>query len=334
MPLASVLLAATLQGACAPSDGLQAICGPVASEDLVRLGTTPWLIASGLNVGAPAHLYLIDTRNQRSRPLFPQGQPRMQIDAAYKDVCPSPPRLGTMSLDGLAIRPATRGKAPVLFAANHGDRMSIEVFRIDGGGNPSLTWIGCVPMPKGTLPNAVAPLADGGFVATSFRNPEAPLEENTGGVWEWHAESGWHRLPIGDVPGANGIALSPDERTVYVSAWSARRLLVLKRSSPTGKEIPLDFLPDNLHWADDGSLLVAGQRAKPKDIDACGASSCPQEWAVARVDVARATVTPVMSRKGNDVINYACGALQVGDTLYLTLRGAPRVAWVKVNDLH
>jgi hypothetical protein len=334
MPLASVLLAATLQASCPPSDGLQGICGPVASEDLVRIGNTPWLVASGLNVGTPAHLYLIDTRTRRSRPLFPQGQPRMRVDPAFKSVCPAPPKLDALSLDGLALRPAARGSAPMLLAANHGDRRSIEIFRIDGGNNPSLTWIGCVPMPKGTLPNAVAPLADGGLIATSFRNPDAPPDENTGGIWEWHADSGWHRLPIGDVPGANGLALSPDERTLYVSAWSARRLLVLNRNSPTGKEIPLDFLPDNLHWAPDGSLLVAGQRAQPKDITACGASSCPQEWTVARVDVASLAVTPILNRKGSEIINYVCGALQVGDTLYLTLRGAPRVAWVNVRELH
>src|SRR5690349_12118747 len=148
MPLAAAfVLAATLQTACAPGDGLEAICGPVASEDLARIPGTSLLVASGLNTGAPAHLYLIDTRNKRSRVLFPQGRPRMNVDNAFKGICPSAPRLDAMSLDGLAIRSATRGREASLLAANHGDRHAIEVFRIDGGANPSLTWIGCVPMP-------------------------------------------------------------------------------------------------------------------------------------------------------------------------------------------
>lgn len=338
MPFAALVLAATLQTACGPGDGLGAICGPVASEDLARIPGTPLLIASGLNTGTSAHLYLVDTRNKRSRTLFPQGQPRMSVDNAYKAICPAPPKLAGMSLDGLAIRPAARGTPATLLAANHGDRHAIEIFRIDGGANPSLTWTGCVPMPKGTLANGVVALSDGGLVATSFRDPDdtqawSRMEkgEGTGGVWEWHADSGWRRLPIGDIPGANGLEISPDERTLYISAWAAKRLLVVSRNSPVGREIPLDFLPDNIHRADDGSLLVAGQRAKVQDIAACGGTACPQEWAVVRIDLAKATVTPVLAGKGSEGVNYACGALQVGDTIFVTLRGAPKIGWLSSN---
>jgi len=188
-------------------------------------------------------------------------------------------------------------------------------------------------MPKGTLANAVVPLSDGGLVATSFRDPDDPQAwarmekgEGTGGVLEWHPGQDWRRLPIGDIPGANGLAISPDERTLYISAWAARRLLVISRNSPTGREIPLDFLPDNIHRAADGSLLIAGQRATVKDVAACGAS-CPQEWVVVRVDVAKAAITPLLSGKGSESFNYACGALQVGDTIFVTLRGAAKIAW-------
>ena len=41
--------------ACSPSDGLSYVCGPAASEDLARIPGTPWLVAGGLNIGAPAH---------------------------------------------------------------------------------------------------------------------------------------------------------------------------------------------------------------------------------------------------------------------------------------
>jgi hypothetical protein len=57
------VLAAALATHCLPDEGIAAICGPVASEDLARIPGTRWLIASGLNIGAPAHLYLIDSRS-------------------------------------------------------------------------------------------------------------------------------------------------------------------------------------------------------------------------------------------------------------------------------
>jgi hypothetical protein len=89
--------------ACAPEQNLQFICGPVASEDLARVPGTRWLIASGLNIGTPAHLYFIDTKNQSSAVAFPVGMPRMQVDRAVTPECNAPLDLSRMSIDGLAL---------------------------------------------------------------------------------------------------------------------------------------------------------------------------------------------------------------------------------------
>jgi hypothetical protein len=67
---------------CAPESGLQFICGPVASEDLARIPGTPWLIASGLNLGAPAHFYLIDTRDHSVTTLDVGAAPNMSSVAS------------------------------------------------------------------------------------------------------------------------------------------------------------------------------------------------------------------------------------------------------------
>ncbi|MET0291356.1 MAG: hypothetical protein ABW136_03260 [Steroidobacteraceae bacterium] len=332
MPLAAAILAAALPATCLPSEGIDAICGPVASEDLARVPRTPWLIASGLNVGAPANLYAIDTGGNTSQPMSIALPPP---EAAWRDGCSAPPKRDGWSIDGINLRVGADGLT--LFAANHGDRHAIELFRITASTSLSATWIGCVPMPEGTLANAVVPLKDGGLIATSFYDPRDSRAwtrmaggENTGSVWEWQRKSGWRKLPIA-VSGANGLELSTDERTLYVSAWSGRRLVLFDRRSGAASELPLDFLPDNIKRQDDGTLLVAGQRARVEDIAACQGPACPQPWVIARVDPRSRSVTSLLARNGSDVIGYACAALLVGDTLYFTARGDARISRARLQ---
>jgi hypothetical protein len=324
---------------CLPGDGLGYICGPVASEDLVAVPGTPWLVASGLNIGTPAHLYLIDDRTRRARVLFPVGTPEMQLDPTLHSDCKAPPQLASLSVDGLGLR-TTGNRQHLLYAANHGDRYAIEIFRLDARPTlPTLAWVGCVAMPIGTLPNAVVPLADGGLIISSFHDPRDKQAwqrmsrgENTGSVWEWHAGKGVHKIDIGPVSGANGLAISADERTLYVSAWSSSQLLVIDRLSLARRHLPLGFMPDNIKRNDDGTLLVAGQRGNILQIGNCGAS-CPQDWLIAQIDPAKASVTTLISRHGNELLNYACTALKLGQTVYITARGDQRIAFASLTSL-
>ena len=331
------MLAALVSNPCPPDSGMAAICGPVASEDLARIPGTRWLVASGLNIGTPANLYLVDVRSKRSGVLFPGRMAAIQMQAAFRGHCPGPLRPDRMSLDGLGIRSGTKDSPVMLLAANHGDRHAIEFFRIDLRPDPELTWVGCVPMPAGTLANAVVPLADGGMLVSSFHDPRdadawnrMERGEATGGVWEWHASSGWRLLTTDGIPGANGIELSADGRTLYVSAWASSQLRVIDRASGAQRIVPLDFRPDNIHRAPDGTLLLGGQRAAVRDIAACGAA-CPQPWLVARFDPATGNLGTLASGSGSKAINYACGALEVDGELFMTLRGEPRIAWAPLE---
>jgi hypothetical protein len=314
------VLAAALTNTCPSENGLAGICGPVASEDLAQIPGTHWLIASGLNVGSPANLYLIDSRRKHSSVLFPRNNPRMRVQHAFRSVCSSPPQLSKLSIDGLSVRAASKGTPAMLFAANHGDRHAIEVFSIGTRGNPSLTWVGCVPMPKGTLANSVVALSDSQAWNRMDRG------EATGGAWEWYKERGWNLLPTGGIAGANGLEVSVDERTLYVSAWASEELLIFDRAGGSKRVVPLGFRPDNIHRSMGEVLLVAGQRAAVRDIAACG-PSCPQPWVVTRIDPKTQTITRLFSGDGSSTINYACGALEVEGTLFMTLRGAARIAW-------
>ncbi len=336
--IAAAVIAVSLAAAgsvqdCAPRHGLGFVCGPVGSEDIAQVPGTRWLIASGLDLGGGGHLYLVDGEAKRAR-VLEVGT------AAPNPGCPGPPDLGKLSTDGLALRPGAGGRH-LLYAANHGDRRAIEMFRIDARAEiPTATWTGCAPMPEHTLPNAVAALSGGRLIVSSFHDPDdqqawvrMARQEPTGSVWEWRPGSGFRRLELGPISGANGVEVSRDERTLYVSAWSASKLVEIDLKTRRRRDIPLDFLPDNIKRLPGGALLVGGQKTTVASIAACNGPQCPQDWVVARVDPRSGRATPLVSRHGDASVNYAATGLHVGNTLYITVRGDRRIAYIPVSAL-
>jgi hypothetical protein len=332
-----LILSVLAVGAAAAADAsgaLRYITGPVASEDLVRVPDTDWLIASGMNVGRPAHLYLIDTVHKSASILFPMDGVTAQAPAQPTGACNGPPDLARMSTDGLALRAGTGGMH-TLYVANHGDRMAVEFFTVDArGSRPRLHWAGCAPLPPGTLPNAVTILPDGGLLVISFYDPtdksawaRMAAGKNTGRILQWHADRGYEPVANSATSGGNGIETSADGSLIYASSWSARRLVILSRQDGSRREIPLGFMPDNIHRLADGSLLIAGQRTTVAAIEACTGAPCPQPWVVARVQPRSGRIQPLLSGTGSALISYACGALIVNGTLYVTARGEQRIAY-------
>ncbi len=316
-------------------DDLGLILGPVGSEDIVRVPGTPWLIASGLNLGAPAQLSLIDTRTKSAVPIVLTCLP-----GAEGDQDAPPPDLSRMSTDGLALREGIGGKH-LLYAANHGDRYAIEIFAVDAdAARPAVRWAGCARLPPNALPNAVRPLPDGSLLVICPYDPTDPdcwsrmaRGENTGRILKWRAGRGIEELPNSAMSGGNGLEVSADGSVVYASAWSARELVVLSLRDGGRRAIALDFLPDNIHAMADGTLLVAGQRTTVEAIAACTGASCPQPWVVAKIDPRSAEVRPLLSGEGTARVNYACGALVVGDTMYVTVRGDRCIVYRAMSEL-
>lgn len=321
---ASVGAAAT---ACAPEEGLAFLCGTGAAEEVVAIPGTPWLISSALHLGAPATLHLIDRVTARVKPLTPH----VAAEPPSGD-CPGPPDFTRWSTDGLAARRDMDGRVQ-LYAANHGDRQAIEFLTLRRVGNDAvLTWTGCARMPAGTLANAIAIDGDD-IIITSFHDPadaqawqRLARAQPVSSVWQWRAGTGFSRLPFGPLSGANGVAISPDRRQIYVSAWAEGAIAVLDRDTGAVRRIRPGFLPDNLHLTSDGKLLVAGQVTSPAAIAGCGAQ-CPQPWRVATFDPARETFETIATGAGSVTVNYACGAQVIGDRLWITVRGADRIAW-------
>lgn len=330
--IAATAVGRTAQQGCTPQGGLSFLCGPESSEDLVRLPGTRWLIASGLNVGHPAHLFLIDTRTRAVSAVYPDAAVKPRAAAGLPSRCVAAPDPATFSIDGLALRPGQQG-VHTLYASNHGGREAIEVFEVDARGRrPVLRWTGCIPMPTGTRPNAVTVLPDGGVLAISFHDPADPKAwermargEDTGRIFEWQPDQGLREVPGSHMSGGNGIAVSADATEIYASAWSGARLVVLSRPTGQRREIPLPFLPDNLHRLDDGTLLVGGQRTTVGAVARCQGPRCPQPWVVARVDPSSGSVETLLEGPGDARVDYACGAIAVDGTLYVTVRGDRRL---------
>ena len=330
---------------CNPAGKLGFVCGPLNSEDLVQVAGTKWIVASGMDGGAAGQhgsLHLIDAQNKSWKVLFPGSNPRLQPDKTNYGDCPGIPDLGKFGAHGLNLRPGSDGM-DTLYAVNHGGRESIEIFALDArGAEPTVTWIGCAVMPAHTWPNSVAPLPDGGMVVTDMfdaKDPKAPDKlaagQNTGAVYEWQPRKGFTLVPGSQMSGNNGVEVSRDGKWIYVAAWGNKAVVRLSRGGGApAKRLPVGFLADNLRWAPDGQLMVAGQDVPAKLVFACFQSHntrCAQPWRIVKWDTAAMTVKPVGSEKGNPEFGDATVGLQLGDDVFVgTFRG-DRIAYFSLK---
>jgi hypothetical protein len=300
---------------CVAADGY--ICGQRGPEDLVAMGPD-WVVASALS--GTGGVMLIRTRDRTSHTAYPAESAREVHDAATYPGCPGPPR-GEFTTHGVYVAP---GAGPVhrLFVVGHGARESIEVFTVNtSAAMPGVTWIGCVIAPEPIGLNSVRGLPDGGFITTNF-NPRGTSMQTmmdgtqNGELWEWHAASGWEKVPGSEASGANGLELSDDGETIYVAAWGSQSFFTLSRGEdpPVRKEIPLGFRIDNIHWARDGRLIGAGQ--------------VNQDWQVVLIDPETLEVEQIYARPAAPGFGGGTVALEVGDDLWVGSYTGDRIAIV------
>ncbi len=155
-----------------------------------------------------------------------------------------------------------------------------------------------------------------------------------GTVYEWHPRSGLQQLTGVKLRGGNGIVESRDGRSLFVSAWSGGEIVRIRRDGRAPpNSIKLDYLPDNLKWAADGSILVAGQRAPVSAIANCTGATCIDDWLIAKLDPRTLTSRTLIEGKGTAAVNYATGATELGGALYITNRGTGRIGVIRAEDL-
>jgi len=322
---------------CGPEGKVTFICGVTSPEDLVALPGTDWIVASGFESGGALHV--VNTRDGRTVQVFPTSAPRLRPDARAYPGCPGPvdpAEKEKFSAHGLNVRPGPNGIHTV-YVVHHGFRESIEVFEVDRKNPSAFTWIGCVVAPDGTELNSVAPLPDGGLVATNpyGRDPEArvraPRGINTGQVWEWHAAGGWTVVPGTESAGPNGIEVSKDGTWLYVNLWPVRQVMRFSRGQEPARRDVLDvaFHPDNIRWQADGSLLSAGHHGPPpiERTRECLRMMCPDAAArVARIQPDAFTVQQIVDYPSNSVFFGATSALQVGKEIWIGSVRGDRIA--------
>lgn len=302
---------------CSPGDGY--VCGQQGPEDLVAMGAD-WAVASAY--AGTGGVTLIRLRDRMSMTAYPAPAAKERLDATTYPNCPGPPR-GAFTTHGVYVAPGP-GPTHRLFVVGHGARESIEIFDVDTrGALPTLTWIGCAIAPDPIGLNSVRGLPDGGFITTNFLPRNQQMQSMMGGepngeLWEWHTASGWQKVPGSEASGANGVELSDDGITLYIAAWGSQSFIRLSRGAtpPEREEIELGFRIDNIHWAQDGTLLGAGQVG--------------QDWRVVKIDPATLAVEQIYAQ--DDMPGFGGGtvALEVGETLWVGSYRGDRIAIVPV----
>jgi hypothetical protein len=335
--LPAVSMTVAQSGGCAPTGGLNFVCGMQAPEDLVLVPNTRWLIASGMMEGSGLHL--IDTQAKTARSLFGPATSPSRADKTKFASCPGPLDAKKAILHGLSLRPAQNGSY-TLYATNHGGRESIEVFDVNASGAaPVATWVGCVLMPNNWPANSVAVFKDGAILATVLVLPGKTFQDvwagkNTGLVVMWTPGSKEFKTLAGtELPGNNGIETSPDDREFYVASIGLKRIVAFSRANPSKplrfaqiKEIGPDnvrFVGDRLYTAGiiEDEAACGGPPKKPEDIQ------CPRGWVVDSIDPKTMAVTEVARGPRAAPYTGTATAIPVGGNLWLSSFNVDRVAY-------
>jgi DNA-binding beta-propeller fold protein YncE len=242
----SALVACFLPGGMAVAQsvpqntGVQFITDVMNVEDFAPIDGTIWVIGSSLSPFGPnpkGPLYVFNTKKTTASPIDPRHI-AVRWDKMRYGACPSVPDMAKLVTHGLGIVPG-KGKVRTLYVANHGGRESVETFSIDlQGEGPSWTWIGCISMPAGTYPDAVAALPNDGMVISSLWNPQDPERlaklragAPVGSLFEWSPRTGIRELEeTKALSGPNGVIASPDGKFVFVAVWSGKAVARIDHS--------------------------------------------------------------------------------------------------------
>lgn len=338
-------VASAASSPCEPVGDLRFLCGLGNAEDLVSLPGTRWIIAGGIGtrrgVEARAGLRLIDGETLEWRHWLPEGPIIAKHDAKAFPGCATPPDPARFMAHGIAVR-ATGTNHARLYAVNHADRESIEVFDIDSSSAiPVATWVGCLLPEPPVNTNSVAVAPDGTVYATVFIGAGKSIDDvlagrPTGEVIRWlPGEAKATALPGTSLSGPNGLEISADGELLYVVAFGTKQLHTFDKTGARHAMAQLgNYWPDNVRWDDRGRLLTAGMTnndakcAEPTRIeDVDPTSPCYKAYVVEAVDPATMKVTPVATAPTTAAFSHVTVALGHGDRMLLGTVGADRMGY-------
>lgn len=326
---------ASLAAQCAPDGDVRFVCGVPGAEDLIAVPGTPWVLASSRISDDDGHVRAVDVRDHSTTILFPGSTSRVAPDAGTYASCPGAPTSGFQP-HGIALRPGDDG-VHTFYLVGHGPRESVEVFHLDATVSPPrLTWTGCMVAPEGVSLNSVTPLPGGAIAVTNFDLADGEL-------WEWRPSAGWSEVPGSEMPGPNGVTSSEDGDWLYVGGYGDEALVRVSREpDPDDRgSVGVGFHSDNVRWAPDGSLLVAGQTAPSVAavVECLDSGSCEGiATRVAKVDPASfegagpVSVEHLVDYPSNELLPLGTVAIQVGDEIWVGgIAGGDRIARFPVD---
>jgi hypothetical protein len=325
----------TESASCAPSMGLNFVCGLDQPEDLLQIGGSKWVVASGM--GEHGGIFLIDSQAKTARRFFTgTAKPDRKM---YPDCAAAPTSFNS---HGIALRPAQVPGTYRLYSVTHVPFESIQVFAVDArGAEPVISWTGCVRLPADFKSNAVTAKRDGTILidvqmhggATDFISGNV-----TGGVWQWTPkDKALHLLPGTELAGNNGIEISPDEKEIYI-AVSGTQTVAIYSLADTGKPARTIKTPwynlDNIHWS--GSRLIAAGMmvdepacggTRKQIQDAHGNMNCHRGWVVSELDPGAMTWKILAYGEPNPAFGGIATGLVIGKTLWISSFQMDRAAY-------
>ncbi len=301
---------------CAPQGDLHFVCNLLSVEDFLPVPGGHWLVG-GSYVEKSVGLYLIDARAKTAKPvsLSLAAQP----DPLYAGC--AAPDLKNLQTHGLDVK-LIKGQITV-YVINHGGRESVEIFHLHPA-TGTADWIGCALPPEGVNSNSIAALTHGEFILTKFMDSRDKQGfqhilsgQVTGAVYRYTPGKGFNEVPGTQLSGDNGLLASADGRWLYVNAYGSHEIYRLPMSGNGERSVAkVDFSPDNLRWAPDGSIFVTGQFITAQSLNTL------HGWATVRLDPKTMMTSPVVKEAGLKVFDDATSAVQVGKTLWFgTFRG-------------
>ena len=323
---------------CDPVGSARPLCGFQNPEDLVALPGGASLLVSeygGLGGEHPGAISRLDLANEARTVLYRGGDGGEKLAGWGDPACPGAPQ--PFAPHGIDLVRRDDG-ALALLAVNHAGRESVEYFEVEDGG-ARLAWRGCVVAPERGWWNEVVATQDGGFYASQMLPKRsgvgslvelfraAVLHRAEGYAMRWSPGEGFHSVPGTEVVFANGLALSPDGRSLYVNSSLGDGL---RRVSLTSGEVEAQVdLPalDNLAWGSDGMLYAASLTAPVLEVQSCNRlerGACPARFEIVRVDP-RTLATEVVYRGEGAPMGGGTVGLRVGDELFIGSFAGDRV---------
>jgi hypothetical protein len=325
--------------------------GAINAEDLVPLPGGKFIVASGLDdPGKQAgRLTLIDIGKKSARLLFSGDSPVSSDRREGDPKCPGPLQPGKFGAHGLGLR-LTGPTSGTLYVVNHTGREAVELFALDwsGQGTP-IAWTGCIPLPRGVLSNGVTPLPGSRIAVTWMNAPEffggKPSGRENANVWipkfiagettgyaaTWGPGEGWRKVAGSEGSVPNGIEVSTTGRFIYVNLWRNSELRRVSLVDGAVLDVKLPFMPDNVHWGDDGKLWVAGAVGTARDYFACAAKKgCHNDWRLASIDPETMKAEVVEHPDTRPLFGDATAAVRVDGEVWIGSNPTDKVAWLSV----